>query len=68
MLPEEVRLIIANMMFNMGINRMSKFQRLLAAIEERSWSKAADEMLDSKWATQVPARSGRLVARMRALA
>ena len=68
MLPGEVKLILANMMFNMGINRMSKFQRLLAAIEERVWGKAADEMLDSKWATQVPARSGRLVTRMRALA
>ena len=68
MLPEEVRLIVANMMFNMGVNRMSRFLRLLAAVEERRWGKAADEMLDSKWATQVPARSGRLIARMRALA
>jgi lysozyme len=67
MLPEEARLILANMMFNMGLNRMSKFLRLLAAVEERRWEKAADEMLDSKWATQVPARSERLIARMRAL-
>jgi lysozyme len=67
MLPEEVRLILANMMFNMGLNRMSKFLRMLAAVEERRWEKAADEMLDSKWARQVPARSGRLIARMRAL-
>ena len=68
MLPEEARLILSNMMFNMGVNRMSRFLRLLAAVEERRWGKAADEMLDSKWATQVPARSGRLIARMRALA
>ena len=68
MLPTECRLILANMMFNMGLSRMSRFLRLLAAVEERRWEKAADEMLDSKWATQVPARSGRLVTRMRALA
>ena len=67
MLPDEVRLIIANMMFNMGLTRMSRFLRLLAAVEERRWGTAADEMLDSKWATQVPARSGRLIARMRAV-
>jgi len=68
MLPTECRLILSNMMYNMGLNRMSRFLRLLAAVEERRWEKAADEMLDSKWATQVPARSGRLIARMRALA
>ena len=68
MLPTTARLVIANMMFNMGANRMAKFVKFLAAVEERRWGKAADEMLDSKWATQVPARSGRLVTRMRALA
>jgi GH24 family phage-related lysozyme (muramidase) len=67
MLPEQVRLIIANMMFNLGSKRLSLFRLLLAAVEERSWERAADEMLDSKWATQVPARSGRLIARMRAV-
>ena len=68
MLPEEVRLIVANMMFNLGAKRLSGFKRLLAAVERGDWNSAADEMLDSKWARQVPARSGRLVTRMRALA
>ena len=68
MLPEEVRLILANMMFNMGLTRMRKFLRMLAAVEERRWEKAADEMYSSRWREQVPARSGRLIARMRALA
>ena len=67
MLPEEVRLIVANMMFNLGAKRLSGFKRLLAAVERGDWNSAADEMLDSKWATQVPARSGRLIVRMRAL-
>ena len=65
MLPEQVRLIFANMMFNMGINRLGMFKRLLAAIESREWQKAAVEMADSKWARQVPNRSGRLIERMR---
>jgi GH24 family phage-related lysozyme (muramidase) len=67
MLPEEVRLIVANMMFNMGINRLGMFKRLLAAIEDRNWKEAAVEMADSKWARQVPNRSGRLIERMKAV-
>jgi GH24 family phage-related lysozyme (muramidase) len=68
MLPTDARLIIANMMFNMGLNRMGKFVKFLAAVEERRWEKAANEMYDSRWRRQVPERSGRLIARMRALA
>ena len=67
-LPDEVRLIVANMMFNLGAKRLSGFSRLLAAIEREDWNSAADEMVDSRWHRQVPERSGRLIARMRALA
>jgi lysozyme len=67
MLPEPVGLIFANMMFNLGMSRLGMFKRFLAAIENRDWQKAADEMADSKWARQVPNRSGRLIKRMEAL-
>jgi len=67
-LPEECQLIIANMMFNLGYPRLSKFKGMKAAVDARSWDSAADEMVDSKWYTQVPNRARRLVARMRALA
>jgi|TARA_R110000744_G_scaffold22167_1_gene57029 lysozyme len=67
-LPEEVRLICANMMFNLGANRMGGFKKFLAAVEREDWGSAADEMVDSKWHRQVPERSGRLIQRMRALA
>lgn len=36
-------------------------------IATRDWNKAADEMVDSKWYTQVPNRARRLVDRMRAV-
>jgi GH24 family phage-related lysozyme (muramidase) len=65
MLPEPVRLIVANMCYNLGINRLGRFLRLLEAIENRDWQLAATEMYDSKWRRQLPARSGRLIARMR---
>jgi len=67
-LPEEVQLIIANMMFNLGYPRLSKFVGMKAGVDARDFSSAADEMVDSKWYTQVPNRARRLVARMRALA
>ena len=67
-LPKEAQLIIANMMFNLGYPRLSKFKGMKAGVDSRSWASAADEMVDSKWYTQVPNRARRLVARMRLLA
>jgi len=67
-LPEECQLIIANMMFNMGRPRLSKFKGMKAGVDARDWNKAADEMVDSRWHDQVPNRAKRLVKRMRALA
>ena len=66
-LPEDCQHIIANMMFNMGRPRLSKFKGMKAGVDARDWNKAADEMVDSRWYTQVPNRARRLVDRMRAL-
>ena len=67
-LPEEAQLIIANMMFNLGRPRLSKFKGMKAGVDARDWKKASDEMIDSAWYRQVPNRAGRLVKRMKALA
>ena len=67
-LPDEVQLIIANMMFNLGSTRLAKFKGMKAGVDARDWDKAADEMVDSRWYHQVGNRSKRLVQRMRALA
>lgn len=67
-LPEEAQLIIANMMFNLGRPRLTKFKGMKAGVDSRDWKKAADEMVDSAWYRQVPNRAGRLVSRMKALA
>lgn len=66
-LPEEAQLVIANMCFNLGYPRLSKFNDMRAAVNERSWNAAADAMVDSRWHDQVPNRAKRLVKRMRAL-
>ena len=67
LLPEEVQLIIANMMFNMGRPRLSKFVGMRAAVDSGDWHRAAVEMVDSKWYQQVTNRADRLVQRMRAV-
>ncbi len=66
-LPEEVQRIIANMMFNLGYPRLSKFKGMKAGVDNEDWNRAADEMIDSKWYKQVPNRAQRLVDRMRAI-
>jgi len=67
-LPEEAQLVIANMCFNLGYPRLSKFKGMKAGVDARDWERAADEMVDSRWHDQVPNRAKRLVKRMRDLA
>ena len=64
-LPEDAQRIIANMMFNMGRTRLSKFKGMRYGVNTRDWNMAADEMVDSSWYKQVTNRADRLVARMR---
>lgn len=67
MLPTEVQLIVGNMMFNLGLTRLSKFKMMKAAVDDRNFEEAALQMIDSKWYSQVPNRAGRLVSRMKAV-
>ena len=66
-LPEEAQQVIANMMFNMGRPRLSKFKGMKRGVDSRDWNAAADEMVDSAWYRQVTNRADRLVERIRAL-
>ena len=47
-LPEEVQLILANMMFNMGRTRLSKFKKLKLAVDDEDWMEASIQMEDSR--------------------
>ena len=42
-----------NLCFNLGISKLLGFKKALAAMGRGDYDKAADEFLDSKWATQV---------------
>lgn len=62
--PSEVQEILANMMFNMGRPRLSKFANFKAALEAQDWKKAAVEGRDSVWYRQVTNRAERLMSRL----
>ena len=66
-LPEEVQRIIANMLFNMGRPRLSRFHKMKKAVDNGDWIEASVQMKDSLWARQVPNRADRLVKRMEAV-
>ena len=52
--------VVANMCFNLGHPRLSKFKKFIGAMQVSDWEIAAVEMMDSKWATQVGDRAVRL--------
>ena len=62
--PEEVKQIIANMMFNMGLTRLSKFKKHNEALYCGDWKEAAKEGRDSRWYRQVTNRAERLMSRL----
>jgi lysozyme len=63
---DDVRqMVIVDMAFNLGRSRLAEFRRMLAAVEQRRYERAADEMVDSKWYRQVGSRGARLESMMR---
>jgi lysozyme len=56
--------VLINMSFNMGRERLSKFKKLRAAVQDEDWAEAARQMILSTWAAQVGARATRLAKQM----
>ena len=49
--------VLIDMCYNMGVWKLIKFVRMLKAMHQYDWQRAADELLDSKYARQVGSRS-----------
>lgn len=58
-MPYNVRLVLADMCFNLGIKRLCRFTKMLEAMEERDFELAGEELLDSTYAVQVKKRADR---------
>jgi len=52
--------IITEMIFQMGYEGVSKFEKTLEYIKNEQWELASTEMLDSNWAIQTPKRADEL--------
>lgn len=57
--------VLLDMAFNMGAARLGSFRRMLDAVKAGRWDEASEEMLDSRWASQVGRRAVTLAHMMR---
>ena len=57
--------VIVQLCFQMGMPALSGFVKMLAALQKGDMNTAADELLDSKFAHQVPLRAERLAQKLR---
>jgi lysozyme len=64
-LNEARQLVVADLVFNLGLARWLKFAKANAALERDDYAAAADELVDSTWYRQVGRRAVKLVAAMR---
>jgi lysozyme len=49
--------VIVEMIFNIGLPSLLKFKNMIQAIKDDDYKKASNEMLDSKWSSQVGRRA-----------
>jgi len=56
--------VLVNMAFQMGIDGLLGFRNTLATIEKGNYRLASEQMLQSLWARQTPARANRLSVQM----
>ena len=57
--------VLVNMAYNLGVDGLLAFHHTLTFVANGQYDAAADGMLQSKWATQVPNRAHRLSNQMR---
>lgn len=57
---------LVDLAFNMGVPRLMMFRNMLSAIEADDPAKAAEELLDSRYASQVGKRASNIAALLRA--
>ena len=59
------RMALIDMCFNLGLSRFLQFKQMLAAVVAGDFTRAAEEMLSSRWAEQVGQRAQTLATMMR---
>lgn len=62
--PPQIRDILTEMAYQLGVNGLVKFKKTLKLIEQNRYKEASKEMLNSLWAKQTPNRAKRLSRRL----
>ena len=55
--PQEAQYVVIDLVFNMVINTFNSFRKTKSYMELGEWEKAADELLNSRYAKQVGRRA-----------
>tara|TARA_Y100000004_G_scaffold73298_1_gene82308 strand:- start:633 stop:1040 length:408 start_codon:yes stop_codon:yes gene_type:complete len=66
--PNEVKSVVVNMCYQLGIRGFSKFKKTIYYLETEQYEEASKECLDSLWAKQTPNRAKELSERLASLA
>jgi lysozyme len=53
------QLVLIDMAYNLGVSGLGGFKKMLAALDRKEWDTAAEELLDSRYASQVGPRATR---------
>lgn len=64
-LSEPRQVVLVCMAYQLGIDGLLAFKKMLAATSAGDYDTAAAEMLNSRWARQTPVRAQRMAAQMR---
>lgn len=57
--PDKIQEVLIDLCFNMGINRLMGFVKTLHKLKTGAYREAAEELLDSRYASSVPNRAKR---------
>ena len=59
-----IRETLIMLVFQMGLAGVQRFAKMLRAIENEDWAEASNQLLDSRFAAQTPARAKRMAKRL----
>ena len=66
-MPPEIKNVIDEMCYQLGVTGFSKFKKTISYLQDKQWTNASIEMLDSKWAKQTPNRAKEMSDRVKKL-
>lgn len=67
-IEEQAKHIIIHMVYQLGIGNVGKFKKMFAALRDKNYYEAAEQMINSRWHSQTKSRCERLSKEMQSCA